>query len=385
MEYSDSNDNKEDIDPWGSTLIKDYKRLMEDFGISEFKELKKHYPNPNHLIRRDIVFGHRGFESVLNAIIKGTKFNVLSGIKPSGPFHLGTLTTAWEIVDFQKQGGTAFYCIADLEAYEDNGISLDESYKIAIDNITDILALGLDYKKAYIYRQSKEDRVKDMAFEFSRGVTMNMLKAIYGVREFGLYMTSMIQVGDILLPQLEDFGGPAPTVIPVGVDQDPHIRLTRDIAKKFRNFDFKRGLNSKSIFKNNVRFIPPAATYHKLMRGLDGSDKMSKRNPMSYFTLNEEPDSIRKKILNAFTGGRDTASEQRKLGGKPHICNIYDLYKFHFITDDSELENIFKKCISGEILCGECKKIAIEKILKFVEEHKKKKEKYLDLAKEILI
>ncbi|MBD3230293.1 MAG: tryptophan--tRNA ligase [Candidatus Lokiarchaeota archaeon] len=359
---------KDKLDPWGSNLIEDYKYLMDEFGIDDFAELKQHYPNPNHLIRRNIIFGHRGFGNVLNAIIKNKKFNVLSGIKPTGPFHLGTLTTAWEIVDFQKQGGKAFYCIADLEAYEDNGIVIEDSLEIAVDNIADVLALGLDYKNAYIYRQSKEERVKDMAFEFSRGVTLNMLKAIYGLREFGLYMTAMVQVGDILLPQLEDFGGPAPTVIPVGVDQDPHIRLTRDIAKKFKKYNF----------------IPPAATYHKLMRGLDGSEKMSKRNPMSSFTLNEEIGSIKKKLNNSFTGGRNTAEEQRELGGQPHICNIYDLYKYHFISDDEELEKIYKECISGEILCGYCKKRAIEKITEFIKDHQKKKEKMIDKAREIL-
>lgn len=356
------------LDPWGSSNIKDYERLIKEFGISDFRELKTYFPNPNHLIRRDIIFGHRGFDSVLDAMIKKKKFNVLSGIKPSGPFHLGTLTTAWEIVDFQQRGGNAFYCIADLEAYEDNGIPLEESFETSVDNIADILALGLDYKKAYIYRQSKEDKVKNMAFEFSRGVTMNMLKAIYGEKEFGLYMTAMVQVGDILLPQLEDFGGPAPTVIPVGVDQDPHIRLTRDIANKFKKYNF----------------IPPAATYHKLMRGLDGSEKMSKRNPMSYFTFNEDPESIKKKLMNAFTGGRNTAEEQKKMGGQPHICNIYDLYKFHFIKDDKELEDIYKQCITGEILCGYCKKRAIDIVLKYVAEHNKRKEKVIDIARELL-
>ncbi|MHA1830520.1 MAG: tryptophan--tRNA ligase [Candidatus Helarchaeota archaeon] len=361
-------DDRKILNPWGEDLIEDYKRLIKEFGISDFKEIKPYYPNPNHLIRRDIVFGHRGFKLVLNSIIKKQKFNVLSGIKPSGPFHLGTLTTAWEIVDFQKQGGNTFYCIADVEAYEDNGIPIKDSFETAVDNVADILALGLDYKKAYIYRQSSEYRVKDLAIEFSRGVTLNMLKAIYGLREFGLYISAMIQVGDILLPQLEDFGGPAPTVIPVGVDQDPHIRLTRDIAKKFKKYNF----------------VPPAATYHKLMRGLDGSDKMSKRNPMSYFTLNEDPQSIRKKIMNAFTGGRNSAAEQRELGGQPHRCNIYDLYKFHFILDDNELKKIYQECINGDILCGECKKIAIDKILNFIEKHNKKKEKFIDIAREIL-
>jgi len=88
--------------------------------------------------------------------------------------------------------------------------------------------------------------VKDICFKVSRLVTQNMLNAIYGEKTFGLYLAALIQVGDIVLPQVRE--GPQPTVVPVGIDQDPHIRLTRDLTRFQRNFRFyreksKRGSN----------------------------------------------------------------------------------------------------------------------------------------------
>ena len=70
------------------------------------------------------------------------------------------------------------------------------------------------------------------------------------------------------------------------------------------------------------------------MKGLDGSPKMSKRSPMSYFTLHEENEAIKRKISHAFTGGRDTVKEQRQLGGVPEICPIYEICLYQFVTDD---------------------------------------------------
>ncbi|MFQ6073998.1 MAG: tryptophan--tRNA ligase, partial [Candidatus Bathyarchaeia archaeon] len=216
------------LDPFGMTVVEDYERLYEEFGIQPFKPLLTQIPNPYMSMRRGVIFGHRDFERVLDAMKNREEFAVMSGIKPTGEFHLGTLTTAREVIYFQQQGATAFYGIADVEAYEDNRISFERSEKYAVGNVADLLALGFDPKRGYIYRQSKEERVKDLAIIFGRNVTLATMKAIYGERHMGLYISALIQAGDILLPQLEDFGGPKPTVVPVGVDQDPHLRLTRD-------------------------------------------------------------------------------------------------------------------------------------------------------------
>jgi len=358
------------IDPFGTTIIEDYERLYQEFGIQPFKPLLSQMPDPSAAMRRGVIFGHRDFERVLNTMKNREGFAVMSGIKPSGEFHLGTLMTAQEVIYFQKQGATAFYCIADVEAYEVNRISFERSEKIAVGNVADLLALGFDPKRGYIYRQSKERRVQDLGMVFSRDITLATMKAIYGERHIGLYLSALIQAGDILLPQLKEFGGPKPTVIPVGVDQDPHLRLIRDLAFKFRR---------------KYNFVLPSSTYHKLIKSLDGSPKMSKRSPMTYFTLEEKPEVISKKIANSFTGGRPTAEEQRRLGANPDICPIYDLYLFHFFERDEDVGKLYcEECKGGKILCGEDKQRLIKIVTEFVKEHQRKRRQYIDKAKEIL-
>jgi tryptophanyl-tRNA synthetase len=362
-------DNKPILDPWGATVVEDYNHLYEEFGIQKFASLCSEVPNPNMYMRRGIIFGHRDFNRVLEMMKQSKEFAVMSGIKPTGEFHLGTLMTAKEIIYFQQQGAKAFYAIADIEAYEDNRLSFEETEKIAVGNVADLLALGFDPKRGHIYRQYKEKRVRNLAIHFGAGVTLATMKAIYGERHIGLYLSALIQAGDILLPQLKDFGGPKPTVVPVGVDQDAHLRLTRDLANKFRS---------------KFNFISPSSTYHKILKGLDGSPKMSKRNPMSYFTLNEIPKAIGKKILCAFTGGRATVQEQKKLGGIPEICPIYEIEMCHFVEDDKEVIETYKCCKCGSLLCGEHKARTKKIVMQFVEEHQRKRKKFLDQAREIL-
>jgi len=362
-------DKKSVLDPWGTTIIEDYNHLYDEFGIQKFDSLESEVPNPNMYMRRGVIFGHRDFDRVLETMKSNGNFAVMSGIKPTGEFHLGTLMTAKEIIYFQEQGAQAFYAIADIEAYEDNRLSFIETEKIAVGNVADLLALGFDPKHGYIYRQSKEQRVRDLMIHFGAGVTLATMKAIYGERHIGLYISALIQAGDILLPQLKDFEGPKPTVVPVGIDQDAHLRLTRDLANKFRR---------------KFKFIPPSSTYHKILKGLDGSPKMSKRNPMSFFTLNETPNTIAKKISCAFTGGRATINEQKELGGVPEVCPIYEIEMCHFVEDDKDMVETYKCCKCGSLLCGEHKARTKKIVVKFVEEHQRKREKLVDKAREIL-
>jgi len=360
-------DNNFKIDPWGASALveEDYTRLIKEFGIEEITETLRQKMLTNRFIRRKIIFGHRDLNLVFKAIENNQPWAVMSGIKPSGPFHLGTLTTALEIVEFQKMGGKAYYCIADIESWEDNGISYKDAEEDAVDNLADMLALGLDPKKAYIWRQSKEPIVKDVAFKVSRLVTQNMLKAIYGEKTFGLYLSALVQVGDIDLPQILD--GIQPTIVPVGIDQDPHIRLTRDLTRRYYK-----------------KFFLPGATYHYLLAGIDGSEKMAKRNPNSYFTFNESLELIERKVKGALTGGRKNKKEQQELGGEPRKCMIYKMLMYHFEEDDEKLAKDFEMCIKGELLCGEHKQECVEKVLNFIKDHQKKKETLTDKARELL-
>ncbi|MEM2920885.1 MAG: tryptophan--tRNA ligase [Candidatus Bathyarchaeia archaeon] len=364
-------DRERSVDPWGLTDIKSYENLIQEFGIKPIEELLGNIPNPSKYLRRKIVFGHTDLERILEALKNREPYAVMSGIKPSGPFHVGSKMTAEEIIYFQQLSPKAFasYCIADYEAYADNRQSLEESFDIAVSHLADILSLGLDPKRAYIYRQSADKRVLDMAFAFSRDVTYNMLEAIYGEKPFGLYLSALIQVGDILLPQTPDFDGPKPVVVPVGADQAPHIRLTRDIARKNQA---EKG------------YILPSATYHKLIRSLTGSGKMSKREPMGLLSLTDDPEFAEKKILQAYTGGRESVRAQRELGGEPEKCVVYEYLMFHFLEDDGKLSTIYNECVAGRRICGPCKAEAAEIVANYLRRHQEKREKNLPLAREIL-
>lgn len=366
------------IDPWSSAnvLDEDYDRLINEFGIEEISDIVRERFKEHRFIRRKVIFGHRDLEEIYKAIEKDKPWAVMSGIKPSGPFHLGTMTTAMEIVQFQQMGAKAYYAIADIESYEDNGISYEEAESTAVDNLADILALGLDPDNSYIWRQSEEPIVKDVCFKVSRLVTNNMLQAIYGEKTFGLYLAALIQCGDIILPQIVD--GAQPTVVPVGIDQDPHIRLTRDLTRRYYK---KKKVDGEVV---QEEFFLPGATYHKLLPGLDGSEKMSKRNPNSYFTFNEPLDSIEKKVRSAYTGGRKNMEMQKELGGEPQKCMIYKILTYFFEDDDQKLAEEFEQCIRGELMCGEHKRACVKKVIEYVKEHRKEKEKKIDTAREIL-
>lgn len=362
---------KDRLDPWGTSSIKDYARLQSEFGIEPIGPLLPLFKKPSPHLSRGIDFGHRDLGRIIDAVDNNKSYAVMSGIKPDGAFHLGNKMTADDMIYFQSlsKKGTVFYCIADVEAYADNGISFSESAKTAVRNVADILALGLDPDRAVAYKQSEEMRVMQMSVIFSRGVTNNMMKAIYGERPIGLYMSALIQAGDILMPQLPDLGGPKPVLVPVGADQDPHIRLARDLAGKY---------------SKDFGFVPPSAIYHKLELALTGGYKMSKRVPESGFTLDDPTAEASKRVLNAFTGGRDTVEEQRRLGGRADICPIYDLYRFHFATDDEHVARVYHECTKGIRLCGECKQEAAGLVKEFMSNHRKKRDSMMSDAKEMI-
>jgi len=353
------------IDPWASEQSFDYGKLFEEFGMSKITPDISEKLN-FYLARRGILFAHRELDLWLKDAEEKKPVAVMSGIKPSSEFHLGSKLTADEIIFFQKKfGAKVFYAIADLEAYADNGLTLEETHETAISNLADMLALGLDEKNAYVYKQSQERRVMNMAYVFSKRATPSMLKAIYGERNYSLYFAALTQVGDILLPQHKDFGGPKRTLVPVGVDQDPHIRFSRDIAFK-------------------EKLLLPGATYHRLMRGLKGDSKMSKRDPSSTLMLSDSQEVAKKKLMGAFSGGQSTAEEQKRLGGNPEIDTLYEVMKFHFITDDRLLSEMHDDMKTGRMLTGEYKQKWIPYALSWLEAHQKKKKEMLPRARKLL-
>ena len=419
------------LDPWGAVKIENYSKLFDDFGISKFDDLLERIPRPHRYMRRHVIFGHRSYESVLNAMLSGRPFAAMSGFMPSGKVHLGHKMVMEEIIWHQQQGGDVFLAIADMEAHSVRGISWEKCRELGINEyILSAIALGFE-PGGHIYFQSGSGHVKDLAFELGIKANFSELSAIYGFSgetNIAHMVSALIQSADILQPQLKDFGGPKPVVIPVGADQDPHIRLTRGLAYKVNMFIVeerqgtdgvytsvrgkaapkealleiakrtggKRYEGHVDVFNGSLEdvesvvrevelkyhgyaFMPPASTYHKFMTGLQGG-KMSSSSPESFIALTDRPEDAAGKVMRAKTGGRVTLEEQKKLGGEPDKCSVYELLLYHLIEDDKDLLEVYKDCVGGTRVCGRCKKFTAELMQEFLKDHQEKRE----LAKEKL-
>jgi len=357
----------ERLDPWKSEAVKNYEKLSKEFGISDFGSLVSKIPEPLLSMKRGIIFGHRDFDKIAESMHKKSKFVMMTGLMPSGKFHLGHKMVADEIIYLQKNGARAYVCVADIEAYNMREKRLDELRKIAVEEyLTNYIALGLKPKNCDFYFQSSRssDPEKSNAYYrligmVSKRATFNEMKAIYGQLTPGKIMSVFTQVADILHPQLPEFEGRCPVVVPVGIDQDPHLRLTRDIASRMKG-------------NKDVDLIPPSSTYHEFMLGLKGG-KMSSSDPYSYIALSDDPNTVKDKINKyAFSGGRDTIKEHRQKGGNPDVDVSFQMLKFMFEPDDSKLKKIYNDYKSGSLLTGELKQILIERLQSFLTQHQKK-------------
>ncbi|MCJ7445430.1 MAG: tryptophan--tRNA ligase [Methanotrichaceae archaeon] len=422
------------LDPWGQTQVDDYTKLFEEFGISSFDEILPRIDYPQKYMRRKIIFGHRNYEFILKAMQKHQPFSVMSGFMPSGRAHFGHMMVMNEIIWHQQCGGDAFVAIADMEAHAVRGISWDLCKELGINEyILSLIALGFE-PKGHIYFQSRNYDLRDLAFELAVEANFSEVSAIYGFcgETHIAHMESvMAQSADILQPQLSKYSGPKPVVIPVGADQDAHIRLTRDLAYRMRKFLVEQrpsyvsirgkaaepklieaaidrlkeaGYNKIMRYEEHIDilepsilgeideiirkveveygefgFIPPASIYHRFMTGLTGG-KMSSSKPESYIGLTEAPDKAAEKIMKAITGGRQSLSEQKKLGGEPERCSIYEFLLFHLSENDGEMREIFEECRGGKRMCGSCKKEVAERIWLFLTEHQRARE----VAREML-
>lgn len=425
-----------EIDPWGVADITDYSRLFDDFGISRFTDILDRIENPHIYMRRGIIVGHRGYEDVARAMHEGSPFAVMSGFMPSGKVHLGGKMVMDEIIWHQRMGGDAFACVADMESHSVRDVSWQQCKDIGLNEyIVSLVALGFDINKGHIYFQSETKKLRDLAFELGITVNYSEISAIYGFQgevNISHMISVLVQNADILQPQLNEYGGPKPAVIPVGVDQDPHIRLTRDIASRMRMFRVEKRLDTdqkpyisirmkkadsgaleeianriegqKKVYEMHLDlfgieetaieiemqaiegivrdveleyggygFFLPAATYHRFMQGLTGG-KMSSSVPESYIALTEPPEGAAKKVNRAKTGGRVTVEEQKKLGGLPEDCTVYELLMSHLVEEDEHVKDIFEECKSGKRTCKECKEEAAELMFSFLKRHQEERE-----------
>lgn len=412
------------INPWSSQQTDDIEKLFSLFGIEHISTIEGILPKVPSFISRGVVVGHRDYRVIAEAIRDKRPFHILTGFMPSGHPHLGHLMVMKEVVWHVQQGGSGYITIADREAHAVRDISWQQCEHFGKEYLQCLFALGY---RGRTYFQSRNNALKDLAFEAATRVNFSELQAIYGFSdETSLaHAESVItQVADILFPQVDSY--PAPTLVPVGIDQDPHIRLTRGIAHKLRMFTVEErdgyiSVRSKNapeealaevhrkfpgsrkyqghvdipragcaevnaevrkieIAHGGYGFYTPSSTYHRFIPGLQGG-KMSSSIPESTITFSEPDDVVRKKVMGAFTGGRATLAEQKELGGEPEKCPVFLLNLFHMVEDDAELAEIHRRCRGGELMCGQCKKETTERVLAFIHDFREKMEASAHMVK----
>ena len=221
------------IDPWEYSEIKDYSKLMKELGVNDFSKYQKLKDAPIE-IKRGLVIGHKDFNKIEECMNKKKKFAILTGLMPSGKFHFGHMSVINQVIYYQKKGAKVYLLSADIEAQLTRNLSQEETRKIAIEEyLLNFIALGLSKKNFEFYFQSegpkKSKEYNNLSKLASGKTTFNEVKNIYGDISPEKLTSALIQVADILYPQLEDY---KTTLTPVGFDQLPHSSFTRDIASR---------------------------------------------------------------------------------------------------------------------------------------------------------
>jgi tryptophanyl-tRNA synthetase len=290
------------------------------------------------------------------------KKRVLSGMRPTGPLHLGNLHGAlanW--VKMQEQYD-CFFFIADWHAltsdYEDTGHISDYVRKLLID----WLSAGLLPDKSTLFIQS---HIKEHAELF---LILSMMTPVPWLERNPTYKDQILQLSNKDLSTFGFLGYPVLQAadiimykaygVPVGVDQVPHVEITREIARRFNYIYGEVFPEPESILTQTPKIL-----------GIDGR-KMSKSYDNAIF-LSDSPDDISAKVAKMLT---DPQRARKNDPGDPDVCNVYEFHKLY--SDDKTIEKINRECRTADIGCVECKKIMAKYLIDFLDPMRQKRKDY---------
>lgn len=356
------------ITPWEVKGDINYDKLIKDFGTNKISESmikrieKITGKKAHHFLRREIFFSERDLKWLLDEYEKGNKFFLYTGRGPSGDTHMGHIVpwmfTKWlqDVFDvdlyFQLTDDEKFLFKKDL--------SLKDVKSMAYENMKDVIALGFNPKKTHIIIDT--DCIAEMypiALEVAKKINFTTVKSAFGFTDqnnIGSIFYTAMQSVPAVLPSVRAKKN-IPCLIPMGIDQDPHFRLGRDVLVK-------------------LGYYKPAAMHCRFLPGLGGlaeDGKMStSTSNATIFTTDSVKDVKNKINKHAFSGGQPTIEEHRRLGGNPDIDVAYQWLVF-FEEDDKKLSEIYYSYKKGELLSGELKKILIDRLNKFLAKHQEKR------------
>ena len=270
------------------------------------------------------------------------KKRILSGMRPTGPLHMGNLLGAlanWVQLQDEYE---CFYFIADWHAltsdYEDTAQVQEYTKQIIID----WLSAGLTPEKSTLFVQSQ---IKEHAELF---LILGMITPVPWLERNPTYKEQITQISNKDLSNFGFLGYPIlqaadiimykPYGVPVGVDQAPHVEITREIARRFNYFYGNVFPEPKVILTETPKIL-----------GIDRR-KMSKSYDNAIY-LSDAPEQIRTKVSQMVT---DPQRARRSDPGDPDVCNVFDFHKLY--TEPAVVNEIEKDCRQASIGCVECKK-----------------------------
>lgn len=278
---------------------------------------------------------------------------VLSGIQPSGKLHIGNLVGALQNwVKLQEQY-ECYYFIADWHALTSQYADTSQIKEYIKDVLVNCLAAGLDPDKATIFQQSRVLEHAELHVLLSMITPLGWLERVPSFKEkqeavtdkdlntYGFLGYPLLQSADILIYRAN--------YVPVGVDQVPHLEITREIARRFNGF-YGEVLPEPEALLTAFPKVP----------GTDGR-KMSKTYNNCIY-LSDQPNEVEQKIKTMMT---DPQRIKRTDKGDPELSPVYHLHKI-FSTID-EQTNVAEGCRTAGIGCIDCKKVLIKNIFKVLE------------------
>ena len=276
-----------------------------------------------------------------------SKERVLSGMRPSGRVHLGNYLGA--LANWVKLQDTldCFFFVADWHALTDDLDTSDVAGN-AVEMLADWLGAGLDPERSTLFVQSLVPEHAELHLIFSMTTPVAWLERVPTYRErieqqhlespsYWLLGYPLLQSADILMYK--------PRWVPVGIDQAPHVELTREVARRF-NHAFGELFPEPEVKLTEIPKVP----------GTDGR-KMSK-SYNNTIDLADTAETIVKKVRPMVT---DPARKRRTDPGNPDICPVFDLHEI--FTPPADREWAATGCRTAGIGCLDCKDMLLKHML----------------------
>jgi tryptophanyl-tRNA synthetase len=269
------------------------------------------------------------------------KGRVFSGIRPTGRAHLGNYLGAFKNYVALQSDYECVYCIVDLHALttvEDTFNLKQNTYDLALD----LLAVGIRPEETILFVQSHVPQVTELHTILSMVTPLGKLTDLPTFKEkvrnspnnvnYGLVGYPVLMSADIALYKSD--------LVPVGIDQAPHLEFARETV---RSFNFR--------YKTNVLVEPQmkSADVPKVI-GIDGKEKMGK-SLNNHIELAASPEETRLRVMQMVT---DPQRIKRTDPGNPDVCNVFTLHKVFTSPEDVEMINV--ECRKAGIGCVDCKK-----------------------------